>query len=345
MSVPSPTARVSFRCWQREDSALAQALWGDPRVMRYLDVRGALDEAAVRARLDAEIETERAHGIQYWPIFLRDGGAHIGACGLRPRDGKSTDVELELGFQLRPPCWGRGLAVEAARAVIAHAFDRLGIGALFAGHHPENEASRAVLEKLGFTRTGEEHYAPTGLAHPSYLLRADEHLLIAVDVDYADDGVRTGCVAFHAWASASPSHEWVDRVSATPAPYRPGRFFERELPFIVSALSRLRVPPDAVIVDGHVDLGARGPGLGARVHEALPSHPPVIGVAKRPFTGAPSIPVLRGRSRTALHVTAVGIDPGAAAAHIAEMHGPHRIPSLLLRADHLARGLTRPGAR
>jgi len=41
---------------------------------------------------------------------------------------------------------------------------------LFAGHHPENHASRRILSKLGFRLTHEEFYPPTGLLHPSYLL-------------------------------------------------------------------------------------------------------------------------------------------------------------------------------
>src|SRR5437763_1346679 len=47
---------------------------------------------------------------------------------------------------------------------------RLGAEGLFAGHHPEHGASRAVLERLGFRFTHEEVYPPTGLRHPSYLL-------------------------------------------------------------------------------------------------------------------------------------------------------------------------------
>jgi RimJ/RimL family protein N-acetyltransferase len=104
---------------------------------------------------------QREHGFQYWPIFLR-GGEHVGCCGLKPRDERIH----ELGFYVRPACWGRGLAVDAAQAVIAHAFDVLGAAALFAGHHPENHGSRRTLEKLGFRYTHHELYPPTGLQHP-----------------------------------------------------------------------------------------------------------------------------------------------------------------------------------
>jgi RimJ/RimL family protein N-acetyltransferase len=65
---------------------------------------------------------------------------------------------------------GQGYADEAARAVIDYAFGSLETSELFARHNPANHASRRLLEKLGFRYTHDEHYAPTGLCHPSYML-------------------------------------------------------------------------------------------------------------------------------------------------------------------------------
>jgi len=59
--------------------------------------------------------------------------------------------------------------------VIAYAFDVLDMNALFAGRNPGNAASWTLLEKLGFTYTHDEFYAPTGLRHPSYRLTVEEH--------------------------------------------------------------------------------------------------------------------------------------------------------------------------
>lgn len=73
-------------------------------------------------------------------------------------------------MHLRPAWWRQGLAVEAARAVIAHAFTTVRLRGLFAGHHPGNAASRRMPEKLGFRYTHAEFYSPTGLQHPSYRL-------------------------------------------------------------------------------------------------------------------------------------------------------------------------------
>ena len=138
-------------------------LWGDSAVTARI-AHGPLD--AVQARLEEQIALARHNGVQYWPLFLRDNGAHVGCCGLRPRD-VSAHV-YELGFHLRAAYFGKGLAVEAGRSVVQHAFHRVGAVALFAGHHPENAASRKVFGQLGFRHTHDELYPPTGLLHPSY---------------------------------------------------------------------------------------------------------------------------------------------------------------------------------
>lgn len=67
----------------------------------------------------------------------------VGCCGLRPYP--HGERILELGFHLRPQLWGTGLAMEAARAVIDYGFDDLSAMGLFAGHHPDNEASARLL--------------------------------------------------------------------------------------------------------------------------------------------------------------------------------------------------------
>ena len=167
---PAATERLAFRLWREDDLPLARALFGDPRVTAL--VGGPFDDAAVQARLAAEIACQRTNGYSYWPVFA---GPELGAegfagcCGLKPRDPAAR--VYELGFYLRPAFWGRGLAVEAGRAVVAFAWDALDATALFAGHHPENHGSRAALGKLGFRYVHDELYAPTGLMHPGYELR------------------------------------------------------------------------------------------------------------------------------------------------------------------------------
>lgn len=165
------TDRLGFREWSQDDLELALGLWGDRRVTRFIDSRVVLSTADVGELLSKEIATARQHGVQYWPIFRLDDGKHVGCCGLRPRDPKKRIYEL--GFHIRSAHWGRGYASEAARAVIAYAFGRLGARSLFAGHGPGNDASRRVLEKLRFRHTHDELYEATGLNHPCYRLEGE----------------------------------------------------------------------------------------------------------------------------------------------------------------------------
>ena len=168
MTTPPPTARLEFRRWTADDFALAESLWGDPAVMRFLG--GPYSREEVEARLEREAANEAAHGIQYWPLFSRETGEFAGCCGLKPFEPQ----RLEIGFHLRPQFWGAGVATEASRAVIAYAFDELHAIALYAGHHPENDSSRRLLTKLGFTCLGTHYFARTGLQHPWCELTRDD---------------------------------------------------------------------------------------------------------------------------------------------------------------------------
>ncbi|WAS94505.1 GNAT family N-acetyltransferase [Nannocystis punicea] len=164
-ALPGPSARLMFRWWTADDFELARGLWGDPRVTARI-AGEPFTEPQIAARLSAEIDQGLTHGVQYWPVFLRDDGSHVGCCGLRPH----APQVYELGFHLRSAFWGRGLAGEAAGAAVAFAFGPLAARGLFAGHHPENTASRAALLRLGFRHTHDELYPPTGAMHPSYRL-------------------------------------------------------------------------------------------------------------------------------------------------------------------------------
>jgi RimJ/RimL family protein N-acetyltransferase len=159
--------RLGFRRWTTEDLSLAQTLWGDPAVTAWLG--GPFSPEAVRARLIHEIRQESEAGVQYWPLFLLENQEPVGCAGLRPAKLKNEPMH-ELGFHLRPAFWGKGLATEAARAVIEYAFRKLGLLAIFAGHHPSNAPSQHVLDKLGFAYAGDEWYAPSGIFEPTYLL-------------------------------------------------------------------------------------------------------------------------------------------------------------------------------
>jgi len=158
--------RLGFRCWSLEDFPLARELWGDIEVTRFFG--GPFSNEEVRLRLEREIERMKVHNFQYWPIFMLSDNDYVGCCGLRPYASDSTIPEL--GFHLRPKYWGRGLALEAARAVIQFAFGTVDAKGLAAGHHPENANSKRVMAMLGFHYTHDEFFAALGMNIPYYVL-------------------------------------------------------------------------------------------------------------------------------------------------------------------------------
>ncbi|MEM6732394.1 MAG: endonuclease V [Myxococcota bacterium] len=170
--------------------------------------------------------------------------------------------------------------------------------------------------------------------------------IAAVDVHYSGttpESALGAALVFERWDAKTGIIERVHR-SKRVAPYVPGRFFERELPCVLPLLEALqsRAALSAVLVDGYVDLGV-GPGLGRYLFEALGSALPVVGIAKSEYAGAGARQVFRGASERPLWVSATErLDEFADA--ISRMHGKHRIPTLLQRVDHLARGLTPPSS-
>lgn len=78
--------------------------------------------------------------------------APIGMVGVDWHEQESP----ELGYWLGVEHWGRGLATEAARAVIDFTFEEFDTGHMRAGARVANPASRNVLEKCGFQWCGVE---------------------------------------------------------------------------------------------------------------------------------------------------------------------------------------------
>lgn len=162
------TKRIGFSQWNDTDLDLAALLWGDQEVTKFICAAGVFTRQDIIERLETEINNNNLFHIQYWPIFELSTEELIGCCGIRPFPSEAHSYEL--GFHLRKKYWGMGYASEAAKAVIDYSFDHLKANKLYAGHHPQNEASKKLLVKLGFHFIGTNFYEPTGLYHPSYEL-------------------------------------------------------------------------------------------------------------------------------------------------------------------------------
>ena len=165
MTVLFRTERLVIRTLTDDDAPALHDLHRSEAVMRWLDrtlSNGVADELARIARWRAY----EKDGYGFFAIALPETDELVGVLVLKPFDDKPY---VDLGWRLRPDHQGRGYATEAARGAIGYAFGTLGLGELAAVTLPDNVRSRAVMERLGMTYSGEVEHA--GLPHVLYLLR------------------------------------------------------------------------------------------------------------------------------------------------------------------------------
>jgi RimJ/RimL family protein N-acetyltransferase len=102
-----------------------------------------------RRRLRAFRDAFR-HGDDWiYGLFERDGALLVGGAGLHRRVGPEA---LEIGYWIRASHVGRGLATEAAAVLTRLAFEVCGALRVEIHVDPENTASLAVAERLGYLR-------------------------------------------------------------------------------------------------------------------------------------------------------------------------------------------------
>lgn len=141
------TEHLLLRPFQATDAALAAPWLTDAEIMRYMPTGQDHTLAQVEARLARYIKHQDEHGYSRWLLFDRASGAAIGDAGLLH---VAETGEVELGYRLLKPWWGKGLATEAAQGWLHYAFTDLGLNELIAFSHPDNRGSVRVMEKCGF---------------------------------------------------------------------------------------------------------------------------------------------------------------------------------------------------
>jgi len=141
------TQRLLLRRLTPDDADLMLAIWNDPAFMEHVGDRGIrTTEQARQAIGDTVLTLYETYGYGPYCMVRKDDAQRIGICGLFRRE---TLPHPDLGFAVLPMYRGEGFVLEAARAVVLHAREGLGIKTLTAIVSPLNKASVSLLEKLG----------------------------------------------------------------------------------------------------------------------------------------------------------------------------------------------------
>ena len=145
------TARLVLRGWRPEDRAPFAALNADPVVMEHFPApldREASD--ALAARLAAHFD-ERGFGM--WAVEAPGVAPFLGFVGLSvPRFQAAFTPCVEIAWRLAREFWGRGYALEAARAALAYAWGPADLAEVVSFTVPANRRSVAMMERLGMRR-------------------------------------------------------------------------------------------------------------------------------------------------------------------------------------------------
>jgi ribosomal-protein-alanine N-acetyltransferase len=145
------TERLRLTPLEPADADLLFPMMNDAEVMAHWDVPEIDDPGLVAAIVQGQVEDMAAGKAIYWSMRTLGDETYVGICDISDID--AWHKRGEVGFMLGRGAWGQGYALEAMRAVVAHAA-MIGLRRLAARTHLGNRRSETLLEKLGFVEEG-----------------------------------------------------------------------------------------------------------------------------------------------------------------------------------------------
>jgi len=137
----------------------------DPEVLRYISGRARSRDEVAASHARRMALADRVDGLGYWMAFgsgrgtrgttppeREDEGEFVGLMMLPPAHGPDQPDDpsvCDLGYRLVRRYWRQGLASEASRTLLRHAFDSVGQSRVIAQTMATNAGSRRVMEAIG----------------------------------------------------------------------------------------------------------------------------------------------------------------------------------------------------
>jgi len=150
------TERLIIRDYIASDLESMHRLWSDEKTMYYLD--DILCNTIEDTKKYLQIGMDNADG-HYFCICNKETGNYMGSVGYTIVESTPLGKIVHLGYMLLPDYHGRGYIPEAVKEVIKFAFTKDDCIRINTGCHKENDASRKVMEKVGFRKEAEKRKA------------------------------------------------------------------------------------------------------------------------------------------------------------------------------------------
>ena len=157
------TRRLILRAFRADDAPRVRELAGEREIAATTThIPHPYEEGLAEAWIGSQAERRSSGQAVVFAVQLRGdldapaddtlrAGELVGAVGL---ELDQENRQAEMGYWIGKPYWGRGLATEAAQAVLRFGFEELSLNRVHAVHFEHNTSSRRVLEKIGMEREG-----------------------------------------------------------------------------------------------------------------------------------------------------------------------------------------------
>ncbi|WP_079507579.1 GNAT family N-acetyltransferase [Mesobacillus jeotgali] len=146
------TERFSLRELKTEDAPHLFGYFSQDIVTKYYNLENFTEEQQafdlINKFSQGFIEKRQIR----WGAELKDTGKVVGTCGFHAIDIKH--FKAEIGYELHPDYWGKGMMPEITKAILRFGFGTMGLNRIEALYHPNNEQSWNVLKKSGFEYEG-----------------------------------------------------------------------------------------------------------------------------------------------------------------------------------------------
>ena len=146
------TERLKLRAIKRSDIDDIYEYSNNPQTSQYLLWSPHQSIYTTQEFVDIIISKYKSREYHDWAIVLKKSNKMIGTCGFTRIDAETRIVEL--GYVLNPSYWGNGYATEAVNIVLDFAFNELDANRVEAKFIQGNDASLAVMKKVGMTFEG-----------------------------------------------------------------------------------------------------------------------------------------------------------------------------------------------